>query len=151
MSIHDDASDLASTSASTGWDLPTPDLTVVSEDVGDAEEQSKKPAYAGSASAETVPVPGNTYVIRARDSGRAITVRNNELKLLEWDSASDKSSHWYCEERGGWLSFKNAVSGRYSKQASGRRAFRLSDPLCEHCVSIGVSRPLWSPSPSQSL
>ena len=78
MSVCDDASDLASTSASTGWDLPTPALTIVSDDTTNAEQQNEKPKYVvPAASVETVPLPGNTYVIRARDSGRAITVYNN--------------------------------------------------------------------------
>ncbi len=113
MSIRDDASDTALTAASTGWGLPTPSHSVVSDDADDLK-QGRKPDYCVS-SAETVPLPGNTYIIRARDSGRAITIVNNELLLMEWDSVADKSSHWECEERGGWLSFKNPVGCKYSK------------------------------------
>ena len=141
MSVCDDASDLASTSASTGWDLPTPALTIVSDDTTNAEQQNEKPKYVvPAAPVETVPLTGNTYVIRARDSGRAITVCNNELKLLDWESAGDKSSHWICEERHGWFSFKNAVSGKYSKYASREEhSAEGPTPLCGHCSGIRSS------------
>ncbi|RYP14361.1 hypothetical protein DL765_006406 [Monosporascus sp. GIB2] len=112
MSMRDDASDTAPTAASTGWGLPTPSHTVVSDNA-DYLGQDKRPDYGVSTFAETVPLPGNTYVIRARDSGRAITIVNRELQLMEWDCAGDKSSHWECEERGGWLAFKNPVGGKY--------------------------------------
>lgn len=112
--MYDDESDAATTTASTGWDLPTPSHTVVS-DTTDSLEQDKIPDAMLAGPVETVPEPWNTYVIRARDSGRAITLVNGELKLLDWDCAGDKSSHWQCEERGGWFSFKNPVSNTYSK------------------------------------
>lgn len=128
MAIRDDnASDTAlsaQTVASTGWEFPTPSHTVVSdndEDDDDAnndrKQDYKNPDYGmySSTATEIVPQHGNTYVIRARDSGRAITLVNKKLQLREWDCAGDKSSHWECEESGGWFAFKNPVGGKYSK------------------------------------
>ena len=70
---------------------------------------------------ETPPWPGSTYVIRERATGRAITVvgRDGELRLLDWDCGHDKRSHWACEERGGWLGFRNPESKTYSKFVCG--------------------------------
>lgn len=110
----DNTSDTAPTAASTGWDHPTPSHTVVSDDASGLE-QDKIPDYSVSSSAEVVPLPGNTYVIRARDSGLAIAIVNRELKLMDWDCAGDKSFHWECEESGGWFAFKNTVGGKYSE------------------------------------
>lgn len=66
---------------------------------------------------ETAPWPGSTYVIREQATGRAITVVNRagELRLMDWESGHDKRSHWSCEERGGWLGFRNPEYKTYSK------------------------------------
>ena len=66
---------------------------------------------------ETAPWPGSTYVIREQATGRAITVvnRGGELRLEDWESGHDKRSHWSCEERGGWLGFRNPEYTTYSK------------------------------------
>lgn len=115
----DNASDTAPTAASTGWGLQTPSQTVVSDDADGAEQdrfanyQAKIPKYYSVA--EVVPEPGDTYVIRARDSGLAIAIVNRELRLMDWDCAGDKSFHWRCEESGGYFAFKNPVGCKYSK------------------------------------
>ena len=114
MNTPDDTSDAATSIASTGWDQPTPSHTVVSDDTVSLEPD-KIPDPAVASPTETVPLPGNTYIIRARDSGRAITLAHGQLKLADWDCAGDKSFHWQCEERSGWFAFKNPVGNKYSE------------------------------------
>ncbi|KAK7756076.1 hypothetical protein SLS62_002019 [Diatrype stigma] len=122
----DDASDTAPTAASTGWGLPTPSHTVVSDDANGLEKE-KVPDYGVPSSSEAVPLPGNTYVIRARDSGLAIAIERRELKLMDWDCADDKSFHWECEERGGWLAFKNTVGCKYIGHNGGGLIYAQAD------------------------
>ncbi|RYP72108.1 hypothetical protein DL771_004439 [Monosporascus sp. 5C6A] len=66
-----------------------------------------------AAAAETVPWPGNTFVIRERATGRAITLVDGKLRLKDWDYAGDRGTHWVCERKDGWLGFRNPVSGTY--------------------------------------
>ncbi|RYP91508.1 hypothetical protein DL770_002354 [Monosporascus sp. CRB-9-2] len=66
-----------------------------------------------AAAVDTVPWPGNTFVIRERATGRAITLVNGKLRLWDWDYAGDRGAHWICEGKEGWLGFRNPVSGTY--------------------------------------
>ncbi|RYP09740.1 hypothetical protein DL765_008349 [Monosporascus sp. GIB2] len=68
---------------------------------------------AAASSTETVPWPGNTFVIRERATGRAITLVDGKLRLKDWDYAGDRGTHWVCELKEGWLGFRNPVSGTY--------------------------------------
>ncbi|RYP53432.1 hypothetical protein DL768_001577 [Monosporascus sp. mg162] len=68
---------------------------------------------ATAAAVETVPWPGNTFVIRERATGRAITLVDGKLCLKNWYCAGDRGAHWVCEGKEGWLGFRNPVSGTY--------------------------------------
>ncbi|RYO82781.1 hypothetical protein DL766_009636 [Monosporascus sp. MC13-8B] len=76
---------------------------------------SSTAAAAAASSAETVPWPGNTFVIRERATGRAIALVDGKLRLKDWDwdYAGDRGTHWVCELKDGWLGFRNPVSGTY--------------------------------------
>ncbi|RYP80135.1 hypothetical protein DL769_002621 [Monosporascus sp. CRB-8-3] len=73
----------------------------------------KRFSTSSTAAAETVPWPGNTFVIRERATGRAITLVDGKLRLRDWDCAGDRGAHWVCEQKDGWLGFRNPVSGTY--------------------------------------
>ncbi|KAI1193111.1 hypothetical protein F5X97DRAFT_339373 [Nemania serpens] len=61
----------------------------------------------------SVPVPKETYMIRNIDTGRAITVEEGHL-TLKLPGGTRGGWHWHCVERdGGWLGFREAVSGKY--------------------------------------
>ncbi|RYP33100.1 hypothetical protein DL767_004885 [Monosporascus sp. MG133] len=68
---------------------------------------------AAAAATATVPWPGNTFAIRERATGRAITLIDGKLRLKDWDYAGDRGAHWVCEGNDGWLGFRNPVSGTY--------------------------------------
>lgn len=61
---------------------------------------------------ETPPYAGSTYAIRDRKSGRLITLLNGSLQL-ENCTGEQGGWHWKCEEKQGWLGFRNPVSGTY--------------------------------------
>ncbi|RYO84891.1 hypothetical protein DL764_009257 [Monosporascus ibericus] len=95
----------------------TPTHTALSDD----ESGGLDPGFSKSftaAAPETVPWPGNTFVIRERASGRAIMLVHGELRLSSWDCAGDRGAHWICEDKNGWLGFRNPVSNTYSKRFS---------------------------------
>ena len=79
-----------------------------------AEEGQQEPS-----GTEVVPWPGNTFVIRKRNTGRAISILNGKLMLRNWDANSDRASHWKCESSEGWLVFRNPISGTCSKPPGG--------------------------------
>ncbi|KAI0908763.1 hypothetical protein F4823DRAFT_597635 [Ustulina deusta] len=61
----------------------------------------------------SVPVPGRTYMIGDFDTGRAIIMEEGHLSL-KLVSGTSGGWHWHCVERdGGWLGFREAVSGNY--------------------------------------
>ena len=94
-----------------------------------------KPAVA--CSAETVPLPGNTYVIRARDTGHVISLAHGDLKIMDLDYVGDRASHWKCELKGGWFAFKNVVTNNYCKYAS-RAAIGLGTLLHNELIGSGL-------------
>ncbi|KAF2135323.1 uncharacterized protein K452DRAFT_293316 [Aplosporella prunicola CBS 121167] len=56
------------------------------------------------------PLPGHTYMIRSLASGEVITLKDGNIVLAQPDG---RASHWVCEDEGGWLGFRNGVSGRF--------------------------------------
>ncbi|RYP40508.1 hypothetical protein DL767_001637 [Monosporascus sp. MG133] len=92
--------------------IATPTHTALSDD----EYMGLDPRFSKastSATPETVPWPGNKFVIRERASGRAIALVDGELRLSWWDCAGDRGAHWICEDKNGWLGFRNPVSNTY--------------------------------------
>lgn len=61
---------------------------------------------------ETVPWPGETFVIREPNQGLAITLTEGRLRLRQ-EMGNRGGCHWVCVDRNGWLGFRNAVSGTY--------------------------------------
>ncbi|KAI1158384.1 hypothetical protein F5B18DRAFT_656703 [Nemania serpens] len=61
----------------------------------------------------SVPVPGETYQIKDVETGRTIMMEDGILTLKS-DVGKRGGWHWHCVERaGGWLGFREAVSGNY--------------------------------------
>lgn len=115
------ASSTAGTSTTRGDATPT-HTAVSDEPVNFKKDTYSEPgappmttATTAPTTAEVVPWPGSTFVIRERSTGRAITLVDNELQMQDWDCAGDRSSHWVCEERQGWLGFRSPVTRTYSK------------------------------------
>ncbi|KAI1097174.1 hypothetical protein F4804DRAFT_328394 [Jackrogersella minutella] len=80
---------------------------------------------------ETVPWPGNTYIIRDPDSRRQITLVRGELRL-EFHTGEQGGYHWVCVEKDGWLGFYDPVHfmhmgrdnrGGYIAQVKHHRAY----------------------------
>lgn len=72
----------------------------------------------GTSTPETAPWPGSTFVILEKRTGRAIAVAGHQLSLEKRKSEKDfgdRRMHWVCEEKDGWLGFRNAATGTYSK------------------------------------
>ncbi|RYP43148.1 hypothetical protein DL770_011828 [Monosporascus sp. CRB-9-2] len=61
----------------------------------------------------TVPWPGKSYIIRHKDSDRAITLVDGKVHLAHLTSECNCAARWICNERDGWLGFRNPVSGTY--------------------------------------
>jgi hypothetical protein len=59
-----------------------------------------------------VPGPNETFLIRHRESFRTITLIDGQLRLCD-DLTLQGGFHWRCEEKDGWLGFRNCVSGTY--------------------------------------
>lgn len=89
---------------STVYTNPTPPESIV-PDV--SPFQSPRP----SAVEASVPWPGSTYIVYSATTGEAIALRNGKVVLTAPSSLD--SFHWECVERGGWLGFRNPVSGKY--------------------------------------
>lgn len=51
-----------------------------------------------------------TFLIKAVTSSQMITLRDGRIVLAQSDG---RGSHWKCIEAGGWLGFRNAVSGAF--------------------------------------
>ncbi|KAK8095235.1 uncharacterized protein PG998_014459 [Apiospora kogelbergensis] len=67
---------------------------------------------------ETNPWPENAYMIIEKATGRALTLRNGELLLVELGSASQKVAQtvhntWLCCEQNNYWGFQNKATGRY--------------------------------------
>ncbi|KAF4624946.1 hypothetical protein G7Y89_g13225 [Cudoniella acicularis] len=61
---------------------------------------------------DDVPWAGNAYMIRDLHRGRVITLKNDNLCVAA--TASKMGGwHWVCEEKNGWLGFRNVVSGTF--------------------------------------
>ncbi|RYP61679.1 hypothetical protein DL769_007608 [Monosporascus sp. CRB-8-3] len=62
---------------------------------------------------ETVPWPGKSYIIRHQATGQAITLVDGKVCPDHWNSECNCTARWICNERDGWLGFRNPVSCTY--------------------------------------
>ncbi|RYP32019.1 hypothetical protein DL767_005464 [Monosporascus sp. MG133] len=62
---------------------------------------------------EAVPWPGKSYIIQHKASGHAITLVDGKVRLDHLKSECNCAARWICNERNGWLGFRNPVSGTY--------------------------------------
>ncbi|RYP56255.1 hypothetical protein DL771_012042 [Monosporascus sp. 5C6A] len=78
---------------------------------------------------ETVPWPGKSYIIRHKDSGLPITLTDGKVRLGHVNSECKCTARWICDERDGWLGFRNPVSGTYlgTATSSSKRAIEVVD------------------------
>ncbi|KAI5458469.1 hypothetical protein BGZ63DRAFT_47157 [Mariannaea sp. PMI_226] len=58
------------------------------------------------------PWPGETFIIRLRDTGQTVTLVDGRLELCD-EFRPEGGCHWRCEEKDGWFGFRNCVSGTY--------------------------------------
>jgi hypothetical protein len=65
----------------------------------------------------TFPRPGGTYIIRDAEQHRAISLFDGKVCLLPSDTLG-ASILWKCQERRGWLGFKNLSSGQLTATPS---------------------------------
>ncbi|KAA8569327.1 hypothetical protein MFRU_004g01450 [Monilinia fructicola] len=61
---------------------------------------------------EAVPHAGKTFVIRDREHGGVITLKEGHLQVSPHIPRAG-GCHWNCIERDGWLGFRNGVSGQF--------------------------------------
>ncbi|ESZ96644.1 hypothetical protein SBOR_3011 [Sclerotinia borealis F-4128] len=64
------------------------------------------------ASRDTVPHAGRTFMIRDRDHGRVIALKEGTLQVSP-NIPRAGGCHWICIERDGWFGFRNSVSGQF--------------------------------------
>ncbi|KAI1207690.1 uncharacterized protein F4807DRAFT_434243 [Annulohypoxylon truncatum] len=103
-----DPIDLNTESSTTAGDLTPPPSEDPSED--------PLPDYDYYSSTftrkETVPCPGNTYIIRDPTTRRQITLEGGEL-CLKHSTGEQGGYHWVCIENDGWLGFYDPIHGMY--------------------------------------
>ncbi|OTA98783.1 hypothetical protein M426DRAFT_28156 [Hypoxylon sp. CI-4A] len=61
---------------------------------------------------ESIPSPGNTYIIREPKSKLYITLIDGHIRL-EKPLGDQGGYHWKCHDAHGWLAFSSPVSGGY--------------------------------------
>ncbi|TID24297.1 hypothetical protein E6O75_ATG02662 [Venturia nashicola] len=59
----------------------------------------------------SIPWPGDVYILRSKATGEVLTL--NEGKTAMVKPGGRDSIHWACVEKGGWLGFRNPVSGKF--------------------------------------
>ncbi|KAG8163040.1 hypothetical protein KVR01_007518 [Diaporthe batatas] len=61
----------------------------------------------------TIPRPGSTYHIIEKQSGKAITVMEDDVKLRNLIFPGLYRSHWQCVWHNGYFGFQNVMTGAY--------------------------------------
>ncbi|KAI1086724.1 hypothetical protein F5B19DRAFT_478091 [Rostrohypoxylon terebratum] len=104
----------SSTNGSTvaGERTPPPSDSSISDGEPPQFESDTKPYYKRPFYNDTVPCPGNTYIIRDPISGRQITLERGEL-VLKHHAGEQGGFHWICIENGGWLGFYDPIHSMY--------------------------------------
>lgn len=80
----------------------TPTHTAVTEDF----------SFPSPLSRDTVPYAGKTFMIRDRNHGGVITLKEGTLQLSP-NIPRAGGFHWKCIERNGWFGFRNCISGQF--------------------------------------
>ncbi|OHE91361.1 hypothetical protein CORC01_13338 [Colletotrichum orchidophilum] len=60
-----------------------------------------------------VPWPGKTFYIIERQSGKAITLVDDQPVLLDLRTTRDPSTVWLCVEKQGYFGFQNPSAGKF--------------------------------------
>lgn len=95
----DNAASIAETSFTAGSNTPT--HTAITEDF-----------FSPPSSHDTVPHAGKTFMIRDRNHGGVITLKEGILQVSP-NVPRAGGCHWTCIERDGWFGFRNCVSGQF--------------------------------------
>ncbi|KAM0165102.1 hypothetical protein ACHAPG_000353 [Botrytis cinerea] len=98
----DNAASIAETTSFTAGSN-TPTHTVMTEDFL---------SHRRSLSHDTVPHAGKTFMIRDRNHGGVITLKEGVLQISP-NVPRAGGCHWTCIERDGWFGFRNCVSGQF--------------------------------------
>lgn len=61
--------------------------------------------------ASSVPWPGSLYILRSATTGEVLTLLEGNIVMSK--PGGRGSIHWACVEKGGWLGFRNPVSGKF--------------------------------------
>ncbi|KAI1425414.1 hypothetical protein F5Y12DRAFT_747418 [Xylaria sp. FL1777] len=73
------------------------------------------------------PTPGQTYMIRHRESGKVIGLNHGRLGLEE-NSDPQNGCYWDCVQTLGWVGFRETVSNNFLGR-DGNFAFRATEKL----------------------
>ncbi|KAI0886710.1 uncharacterized protein GGS22DRAFT_158523 [Annulohypoxylon maeteangense] len=103
--------EISAKSSTTAGDI-TPTHSVATEDVDSLPDYTHSYLSPPPFIKETVPCPGNTYIIRHPVTGRQITLERGELRLKH-HTGEQGGYHWVCVEKGGWLGFYDPIHGTY--------------------------------------
>ncbi|KAI8962374.1 hypothetical protein F5Y11DRAFT_347506 [Daldinia sp. FL1419] len=96
-----------STSSSTVAGDVTPTLSVMTDEIFNYQTTPSLPQRR-----ETVPWPGHTFVIREPVSGKLLTIVGGQLRL-EPHKGEQGGYHWICEQKNGWLGFRDPIHNIY--------------------------------------
>lgn len=111
----------------------TPPETIATESVYNPESSTSKVPKPKS-----FPLNGSIYIIRQESTGLVIQLLGGEVVLDKPSSLS--SMDWVCEEKNGWLGFRNAASGKYlGHDGGGKLCCRAGQQREWECFSLGVS------------
>lgn len=82
--------------------------------LGKHKEPTGASGLSGSANKvdEVVPWPGETLIIREKDTQLILTLLGGHLKLCP-TAAARGGFEWDCTEQNGWLGFRNTISGQH--------------------------------------
>lgn len=82
----------------------------------------------------SVPWKGSTYIIRDSKTGEVLTLLDGEVIL---EKPGDRGHiKWDRVENGGWLGFKNPISGKYIGEEKGRlECIVKHHQWCEHFIA----------------
>ncbi|KAE9985025.1 hypothetical protein BLS_000052 [Venturia inaequalis] len=102
--------------SSTGTNINTPPTTV--NDPPSVSSTRTPPAVAEeNRISSSVPWKGSTYIIRHSTTSQVLTLLDGQVVLEK--PGGRGHIKWDCVENGGWLGFKNPISGKYLGEDKG--------------------------------
>lgn len=128
---------MESPSSSTDDGLLTPVSSFDSRHLADLVDGMDRRCAFLKAHAWAVPQPGKIYKIHNLQNRKRIALVEGGLQLVPAQSGHRESGcYWSCVEKGGWLGFRNVVSGTYlGSSHEGLRAQVTHHKAWEHfCV-----------------